>query len=90
MIVFGNWFAGESGISATQGLWRVAVPSPMERPAEPRRLATLGENIVNPAISRRGRRLAYAHVFLHSQIRRILLRRVRLPACRAEPAVPSH
>jgi eukaryotic-like serine/threonine-protein kinase len=62
-IIFGNW--------RQSGLWRVVVPSPMERVAEPQQLATLGGDIVNPAISRRGRRLAYAHAFLHSNIWRI-------------------
>jgi Tol biopolymer transport system component len=62
-IIFGNW--------RQSGLWRVVVPLPRKRPAEPQQLATLGGDIVNPAISRRGRRLAYAHVFLRSNIWRI-------------------
>jgi Tol biopolymer transport system component len=67
-IIFGNWGPGHS---TTPGLWRVAVPPPMGRAAEPQRMATLGENISQPAFSRRGRRLAFAHRFIHNSIRQI-------------------
>jgi Tol biopolymer transport system component/predicted Ser/Thr protein kinase len=66
-IIFGSWFFYGSG------LWRVAIGSPGSRPKEPQRLAVLGDNVIDPAISRRGLRLAYAHVFIHSNIMRIAL-----------------
>jgi Tol biopolymer transport system component len=63
-IIFNYWY-GQSG------LWRVVVPSSMGRPAEPQRLTSLGENILDPVISRRGRRLAYTHKLFHASIGRI-------------------
>ena len=55
-------------------MWRVTVSSPTGRGAEPQRLAALGENNARPAISRDGRRLAFAHFFLRSSIWRVAAR----------------
>jgi Tol biopolymer transport system component/serine/threonine protein kinase len=55
-------------LGGTSGqLWRIA-PSGS---AEPQRLASLGEDVAEPAISPRGRRLAYVHGFYHENIWRI-------------------
>ena len=60
------------GFGPETGLWRIAVSEATGRPAEPRRLAALGENAFDPAISRRGHRLAYSNSFFsHSRIWRI-------------------
>src|SRR6266849_2860564 len=49
-------------------LWRIAVSGGR---SEPIRLASLGENVGAPAVSRRGHRLAYGRIFFHSSIWRI-------------------
>jgi Tol biopolymer transport system component len=60
------------GFGPEPGLWRVAVSESASRPAKPRRLAALGENAFDPAISRRGHRLAYSNSFFpRSRIWRI-------------------
>jgi Tol biopolymer transport system component len=50
------------------GLWRIDVSVSEGRSAEPQQLAALGENAASPAISRRGHRLAYSHLFSHTSI----------------------
>jgi Tol biopolymer transport system component/DNA-binding winged helix-turn-helix (wHTH) protein len=62
-IVF--WNARQSG------LWRISVPGSAGQSTKPQRLAALGENAASPAISRRGHRLAYSSVSIHSSIWRI-------------------
>src|ERR1700730_3223197 len=64
-IVFSLWF------SAAGGLWRIAVASFVGQAAKPQRLASLGDNVVEPAISRRGQRLAYSHFLWHNNIWRM-------------------
>jgi Tol biopolymer transport system component/predicted Ser/Thr protein kinase len=64
-VVFSLWFSGG------EGLWRIAVPSFMGQAAKPQRLASLGDNVMEPAISRRGQRLAYSHLLSHNNIWRM-------------------
>lgn len=52
-------------------LWRIDVSGSAARSAEPQRLAVFGENAASPAISRRGHRLAYSHLFSHTSIWRM-------------------
>ena len=54
-----------------RGLWRIVVPEFTAQAVKPQLLATLGENVVDAAISRRGQRLAYTHVIFHSNIWRM-------------------
>src|SRR5438270_417628 len=61
----------ETVFSDFRGLWRIVVPEFTGQAVKPQRLATLGENVVDPAISRRGQRLAYTHVIFHSNIWRM-------------------
>jgi eukaryotic-like serine/threonine-protein kinase len=98
-LVFGNrdvlsptWSADGREIIFSDGglLWRV-IPSSTGRTAEPQRL-NLGEG-TDPAISRRGRRLAYTHLFSHSSIGRIALSGANLSephnASSAHPLISS-
>jgi Tol biopolymer transport system component/DNA-binding winged helix-turn-helix (wHTH) protein len=64
-IVFGTLRHQQSG------LWRIDVSGSAARSAEPQRLAVFGENAASPAISRRGHRLAYSHLFSHTSIWRM-------------------
>jgi Tol biopolymer transport system component/DNA-binding winged helix-turn-helix (wHTH) protein len=57
--------------SAPGGLWRIAAPRSPERAVKPQRLGDFGENVIKPAISRRGQRLAYTNPFFDSNIWRI-------------------
>jgi Tol biopolymer transport system component/predicted Ser/Thr protein kinase len=57
-----------SGSLGQQRLWRIAVSGSAGRPAEPRQLQSLAEDVFHPAISRRGRRLAFMHYFHHINI----------------------
>ena len=61
-IVFWDW--------RTETLWRIS-PGSTGEAAKPQQLASLGEHVQEPAISRRGQRLAYDHFLFHSNIRRI-------------------
>jgi WD40 repeat protein len=65
-VIFSSWL-----FVRYPGLWRVVIPSLIGPPAEPQRLTSLGENIFDPAISLRGRRLTYAHLLFHASIGRI-------------------
>jgi Tol biopolymer transport system component/serine/threonine protein kinase len=60
-----------SGYGGQTGLWRITAPGSGGRPAEPQRLASLGGNLLDPAISRSGRHLAYEHIFLRRSIWRM-------------------
>ncbi|MGC2185532.1 MAG: hypothetical protein WA637_19855 [Terriglobales bacterium] len=68
-----SWTADGSHIvfSDSKGLWQIAVPEFMGEAAKPQRLTSFGENIQEPTISARGRRLAYTHVLIHSSIWRM-------------------
>jgi Tol biopolymer transport system component len=69
----GHEIVFSTGLGRTS-LWKIGVSGS----AEPQPLVSLGENAFCPAISRGGRRLAYAHEFFHSSIWRM-----------AAPASPS-
>jgi dipeptidyl aminopeptidase/acylaminoacyl peptidase len=62
-IIFADW--------RWSNLWRVAARGSMRRPDKPRPLGSLGQSIFDPAISRRGNRLAYGHASFHASIGRI-------------------
>jgi eukaryotic-like serine/threonine-protein kinase len=62
-MVFADWVPGN--------LWRAAVSPSAGQPGEPRLLASLGNNIYGPAISRQRSRLAYMHGIFHISIGRI-------------------
>jgi Tol biopolymer transport system component/predicted Ser/Thr protein kinase len=66
----GSAIVFSSGSNGQRGLWRVPVFGSAGRPAEPR-LLSLNENVLNPTLSRRGRRLAYTHDLSRSSIGRI-------------------
>ena len=79
-VTFGNWVAitpawvsdGKSlifsaNLGAERYLWRLDVPGS----SQPQRLAALGDRTIEPAISRRGNRLAYAQFTGHAAIGRI-------------------
>jgi Tol biopolymer transport system component len=57
--------------SRESDLWRVAVRTSRGRRDQPLRLESLGQNIFDPAISRRGNHLAYTHWIFHASIGRI-------------------
>jgi Tol biopolymer transport system component/DNA-binding winged helix-turn-helix (wHTH) protein len=57
--------------SAPGGLWRIAAPGSTGRAVKPQRLVSLGENVIRPAISPRGQRLAYMHLYVNTNIWRI-------------------
>jgi Tol biopolymer transport system component len=59
------------GVLGEQGLWRMAAPRSAGQPAEPRRLASLGNNLTDPVISRHGRQLVFTHNLFHSNIWRM-------------------
>jgi len=56
-----------------QGLWRIATSGSATQPAEPQRLASLGDNLSQPMISRHARRLVYTHNLFHWNIWRMAL-----------------
>ena len=70
-IVFWNTGSTYLNTDNESGLWRIDVSGSSDRSAEPQRLAALGENAIQPAISRRGHRLAYTSFSIHSSIWRI-------------------
>jgi len=52
-------------------LWRIVAPESMGGEAKPQGLASLGQDIRGPSVSRRGQRLAYAHFLTRGNIWRI-------------------
>jgi biopolymer transport protein ExbB len=52
-------------------MWRIAASGFTGRTVKPQRLASFGENVIKPVISRRGQRLTYTHLLFHSNIWRI-------------------
>jgi Tol biopolymer transport system component len=53
-------------------LWKIAAPESLGGEAKPPQgLASLGQDIRGPAVSRRGQRLAYAHLLTHGNIWRM-------------------
>jgi Tol biopolymer transport system component/predicted Ser/Thr protein kinase len=68
--------------SAPGGLWRIAASGFTGRTVKPQRLASFGENVIKPVISRRGQRLAYSHLFFNSNIWRLAA-----PALDGSPSV---
>lgn len=54
-----------------EGLWRIDATGSVKRPSEAQRLASLGDNVSQPVISRHGRRLAYTHNFFHWDVWRM-------------------
>ena len=70
-IVFCNTGSMYWNSDIESGLWRIDVSGSAGRSGEPQRLATLGENAMEAAISRRGHRLAYTSISIHSSIWRI-------------------
>jgi Tol biopolymer transport system component len=77
------------------GLWRIATSGSGGRGPEPQRLTSLGTNVLRPAISRRGGRLAYAHSFVHLNIWRMpatgspAARTLQKPVATATPFISS-
>jgi eukaryotic-like serine/threonine-protein kinase len=66
-----TWSADGREIVFSDGsLWRVAPGSAGQAP-KPQRLSAFGDAVIDPAISRRGQRLTYAHLLFHSSIWRI-------------------
>ena len=53
-----------------EALWRIAVPS-IARPARPESLTSLGSNVIEPTISSRRHRMAFAHLLFHGNIWRV-------------------
>jgi Tol biopolymer transport system component/DNA-binding winged helix-turn-helix (wHTH) protein len=70
-IVFWNTGPTYWNTDHESGLWRIEVSGSARRSAEPQRLGAFGENAIEPAISRRGHRLAYTSFSIHSSIWRI-------------------
>jgi len=71
-IVFWNTGPTYWNTDHESGLWRIDVSGSAGRSAEPQRLADFGEDAIEPAISRRGHRLAYTSFSIHSSIWRII------------------
>jgi Tol biopolymer transport system component len=67
------WVPGSSDIvfSDRKHLWRVDAPESMRGQAKLQGILSLGQDIQDAATSRRGERLAYTHVLVHSNIWRM-------------------
>ena len=62
---------GEIIFSAQFELWRIDVPGSAGKTLKVQQLASLGDNLIEPAISHSGQRLTYMHILFHSNIWRL-------------------